>query len=139
METLDLTPAAGSGIGRKFATALVSDDELVKHMKAAAMDGLQATTGHFDKAVGWVETPDFKTRLAALFGILSHLEGDPLKRVLHQHSGLPAVNFNEMSPATIAAAEREIAKTKFRTRRQKPAAPPAEPGPPGGGETLDLA
>jgi hypothetical protein len=125
MDDLQLAPAAGSGIGKQLAELLIADEEFLPALKAAFMDALGAESKHFDKeAKGWVNSPDYKTRLSAAMSLLSHMEGDPIKRIVHQHLNAPSGgNIREAlqeSPALLAQVEREVAKAKFRDRNKRP-------------------
>lgn len=123
--TLALAPAAGSGIGKLLAESLLADPEVVPLMVEAAKEGLRATRSFYvrDGNTGHTETePDYKVRLQALALLLSHMEGEPVKRILHQHIGTnkavdPLEALRE-SPATLAAVESLLAKAKFRERHK---------------------
>lgn len=102
-------------------------------MLAVAKDGLRAMGfRRFDKASGeWVSDPDMKVRTATFFGLLAHMEGEPIKRIVHQHLG-GAVSESDLvdvlrdSPALLAAVERKIENAKFRTRNVTPKAAKGE-------------
>lgn len=87
-----LAPAAGSGIGKALADALITDKEFQPLMLAAAKGGLVATRKMWAKTgpngSGELhEEPDWRTRMQTFFGLLAHMEGEPVKRIIHQHQG----------------------------------------------------
>ena len=83
-----LAPAAGRGIGRQIADALIADSEFIGLMVAAFKDALTAHSSHFDKESKlWVAEVDAKTRLSAAEAILAHMEGEPVKRIITQAIG----------------------------------------------------
>ncbi len=59
----------------------------------------------------------------ALISLFAHAEGEPIKRILHQHmnanGSLDAVGALRDSPALADAVERALANARFRTRNQK--------------------
>lgn len=135
-----LAPAAGSGIGKLIADALLARPEFVGLMRDALIEGLKAMTPRrWDKDTQkFIADPDCRVRIQTVALVLSHMEGEPIKRIVHQHLGMPSVDpvaAMQDSPALVAAVERALENAKFRTRRQKP----AQPGQPSGAETLDLA
>jgi hypothetical protein len=120
-ENLTLAPAAGAGIGKKIADRLLSESDFVEEMAQTARLGLRAMSPRrWDKdSGGWVADPDMRTRAQMFFGLLAHMEGEPVKRIIHQHLGaggqLDIMGALRESPALLAAAEREIEKAKWRT------------------------
>ena len=118
-QTLTLAPAAGAGIGKMVAEALLADAQFIPLMKEAAAGALSATTRRWDKdSEDWIIEPDYRTRLQAWLGILAHMEGDPVKRVIHAHVGDgkatdPLAALHE-SPALLEAVERMAAKARHR-------------------------
>jgi hypothetical protein len=89
-EQLSLAPAAGTGIGKIIADRLVADQEFVDALINAFIDGLHATSQLYSKeAKDWVPVIDYKTRVTTAMAILAHMEGEPVKRIIHQHLGAP--------------------------------------------------
>lgn len=129
-DQLSLAPGAGQGIVKKVFDELLSDANFVKEMVAAAHDGLNAMTARrWDREAnngkgGWICDPDYKTRVHTLFGLFAQAEGEPVKRVMHEihRTGqLDPLAALRDSPALQDAAERLIAKSKFRDRNGKKA------------------
>ena len=125
-EIMTLAPAAGAGIGKKLADALIADPDFLTAMIESAKGGLSATRSFWcgKGGDGYLETePDFRVRVQTLALLLAHMEGEPVKRIIHQHLGAGGkVDIMEAlreSPALLAAAEREIEKAKFRDRHKK--------------------
>src|SRR6478609_8026655 len=89
METAQtvLAPAAGSGIGKMLADSLLTDPEFIPLMRKTAVECLHAMAPRrWDKeSGGWVADPDMRTRAQMFFGLLAHMEGEPVKRIIHQH------------------------------------------------------
>jgi len=136
-DTLTLAPAAGAGIGKALADALLADPAFLPAMVEAAKGGLTATRSFWCKTgqgEGHLETePDFRIRVQALALILAHMEGEPVKRIIHQHLGGagtvdPLAALQESAPLR-DAARRMLEKAEFRTRHGQPkqAEPAAEP------------
>ncbi len=117
-----LAPAAGAGIGKIIADKLLSDPEFIPLMIEAVTNGLRATrteyTGH-GKDREAEQVPDFKTQLQAFALLLAHMEGEPIKRVIHQHLGgtgsVDPLAALQDSPALRDAARRMLAKAEWRT------------------------
>jgi hypothetical protein len=126
-----LAPAAGNGIGKVLADALTSDNDFLPLLINAAKDGLRAERSFWVKdspgGGGHLESePDMRIRVQTLFGLLAHMEGEPIKRIIHQHLGGPQVDPLEAmqsSPALREAARRLIEKSEYRdgTRSRKAA------------------
>lgn len=119
-EMVTLAPAAGSGIGKLIADSLLSQPDFVPLLTGAFMDALQAKSGYRDKATGeWIDIPDYKTRLSACMGILAHMEGEPIKRIIHQHLGgsgaVDPLAALQESPALREAARRLLEKSEWKT------------------------
>ena len=113
-----LAPAAGNGMGKQVAARLLARADWLDLFENAIVGALTATNRYYDKTHNeWVIYPDGKTRLAAVLGIWSHLEGDPVKRVIHQHLG-PGGPSNDLaaalidSPELLQAIEQTIAEAK---------------------------
>jgi hypothetical protein len=116
-EIESLAPNAGTGIGKFVASELLSRPEIVKKIADSLERGLTAGRRVWDKSAiaangtqgDWVFEPDTTNQLKAVFGIFSHFEGEPLKRIMHEikRSG---VNIEEAgnSPDVIEAMQREL-------------------------------
>ncbi len=117
-----LAPAAGAGIGKIIADRLLSDPEFIPLMIEAVTNGLKATrteyTGH-GKDREAEQVPDFKTQLQAFALLLAHMEGEPIKRIIHQHLGgqgaIDPLAALQESPALRDAAKRMLEKAEFKT------------------------
>lgn len=118
-ETLSLAPAAGSGIGKLVFDALLADPQFIPLMVQAALGGLSATTSFYNPATREViEKVDFKTRLQTWLALTAHAEGEPVKRIIHQHFGGegridPGAALAD-SPELAAAVERELQKARWK-------------------------
>ena len=114
-----MAPAAGAGIGKQLAELLLSEPGFPDLMRKVALDCLNATTHRWEP--GLKETiyiPDYKTRAQMFFGLLAHMEGEPVKRIIHQHignGGVDTLAALQESPALLAAVEREVAKARWRS------------------------
>lgn len=131
-QNLQLAPAAGTGIGKLLFDALLADPEFIPALTEAVLGGLKACNYFYAKGTGKVEaTPDCKTRIHAATMILANAEGEPIKRVIHQHLGaggaLDIVGALRESPAVMAALERELDKAKWKGGKKTPKV--AEPEP----------
>lgn len=118
-KNLVLAPAAGAGIGKMLADALLAKSGFLDEMVEAASGGLTATSRRWDRdSDGWIVEPDFKTRLAALALLLAHMEGEPIKRIIHQHLGgegrIDPQTALQDSPELQAALERALTNAKWR-------------------------
>ncbi len=117
-DQLTLAPAAGEGIMREVAKILLARPDFIKDMADALHNALHATRRTWDSASKeWVEEPDTRSQLQAFFGCVCHMEGEPIKRVFHQHTSDGKVDPQTLlqeSPATLEAMERLIAKAKWR-------------------------
>lgn len=125
-----LAPAAGKGIGKMLFSMLLSDPEFVAEMKTAVMKGLRAQHTFRDRKTGEIITADDpRTMVATVAMILAQAEGEPIKRVIHQHIGAPgAVDVEgelQDSPALRAAVQRLLDKASFRTRPDNTGSRPA--------------
>lgn len=140
-----LAPAAGAGIGKIVADELLSRD-IGKKLADALERGLTATRRTWDSGVKqWVEEPDTRSQLQAAMGIMAHMEGEPVKRIIHQHlGGAGGPNLQDAlreSPELQAALAKELEKAQWRhsgrqehkkPRKVSPAAEPAADGGPAG-------
>ncbi len=123
METqIELAPAAGGGIGKAVAQRLLARPDFLQLMEDAAVCGLTANLAPRWDAQGkcWgPEMPDAKTRVTTWLGILAHMEGDPIKRIIHQHTGdggkLDLRGALKESPELREAVRAELEKGDWRT------------------------
>jgi|SRR5882757_8863547 len=133
-EQLTLAPAAGSGIGKLVFDALLADPGFIPAMVAAAMGGLQATTSFYNPATREViEKVDFKTRMQAWLALTAHAEGEPVKRIIHQHlqgdGKLDLRGALQDSPELAAAVAAELEKAKWRHSGQQAGKRPRKADP----------
>lgn len=117
--TVILAPAAGSGIGKMLADEILSRPGIVQRMADVLENALQAERRTWDQGQKkWVTEPDTRSQLQALFGMLAHMEGEPIKRVLHQHMGnkgeIDLHGALQDSPALRDALQRELDKAGWR-------------------------
>jgi hypothetical protein len=116
--TMTLAPAAGAGIGKKVADALLAQDGFVDLMVNAMTNGLKATRSFYVKDEGMQTEPDFKVQLQAAALIMAHMEGEPVKRIIHQHLGaggkLDVGAALTDSPELAQAVERELQKARWK-------------------------
>lgn len=126
-----LAPAAGTGIGKLLADSLLVDPKkLAEEMRAVVERGFHAQKRVWDAgAKTWAYEEDCRTQIQTLALVLAHMEGEPIKRIVHQHLGEvmadAQVQLRE-SPALREALEHELEKAKFRTRKVKSAPPAAD-------------
>jgi hypothetical protein len=126
---ITLAPAAGQGIGRKLADLLLADPKFIDLLGAAFLDALQAEQFFYDKhGKEWHGEPDYKTRLGAALGILAQMEGEPVKRIIHQHLGNPTLAAEEAleeaaeaSPALRRRLERLVQRAEKAPKQLGPA------------------
>jgi len=116
-----LAPAAGTGIGAQIAAGFLARGDWLALCVDALVAALQANCKVYDKANNCLVTyPDGRTRLEAVHKIWSHLEGEPVKRIIHEvRRGRDAESLQDdlaRSPALreaaaemLAAAERQAA------------------------------
>ncbi len=124
-----MAPAAGTGIGKYIADEVMKRG-LAEKMVDALARALEATRSA-RSGDELVEEQDCRTQLQAVMWLTAHMEGEPVKRVLHQHlvgATVDPVAAMRDSPALAAAVQRNLDKARFRTRNRK-----GEP------ETVDLA
>lgn len=120
-QTLSLAPAAGAGMGKLLADLLLADPEFIPLMRQTAIDCLHAMAPRrWDKESGdWIADPDMRTRAQMFFGLMAHMEGEPVKRIIHQHLGadgkLDLRGALQDSPELAAAVAAELEKAKWRT------------------------
>lgn len=126
---MTLAPGAGSGVGKLVAAELLGRDGIIKKLADAFEAGLTATRRTWDSgAKQWVEEADTRSQLQAAFGLLAHMEGEPIKRVIHEfRKGGVDPTEALSSPAAIEAAERMIAGAKAHARKVASQAKRVEP------------
>lgn len=118
---ISLAPAAGAGIGKLLADSLLADPEFVPLMRKTAVECLAAMAPRrWDRDTeSWIADPDFRVRAQMFFGLLAHMEGEPVKRIIHvgQGYGLPLDPLASLreSPAMQDELRRLLAKADFRT------------------------
>ena len=115
-DRLALAPAAGSGIGKLLAEALLQDSDFVEELKQTARGGLKAVRSYSTRS-GTVTEPDFRVRVQTLFGLLAHMEGEPVKRIIHEYfSGdkIDPLAAMQESPELREAAKHLIEKAEWR-------------------------
>ena len=120
VDLLSLAPAAGAGIGKLIAAELLKRPDFMPAMIEAAMGGLRATRSYYDKgSQSVVSEPDCRVQVQTLFGLLAHMEGDPVKRIIHEikKSGIDPLEALD-SPAAVQAAERMVAGARAKLRRK---------------------
>ncbi len=129
-EILTLAPAAGSGIGKQLADELLARPGFVQLLADVAENGLKAMTPRrWDKDTEtWIQDPDSRVQIQTLALLLAHMEGEPIKRIIHQHLGgagqVDPLAALQESPALREAAGRLLEKASWRTSgRQKHKAP----------------
>lgn len=116
-----LAPAAGSGVGKLLADALLARPDFVDALVAAVMCGLTANRSYYDGAAKQhVTEPDARVRIQSVGLVLAHMEGEPIKRIVHQHigaeGGIDVLGALRDSPALQSAMERALEKARFRDR-----------------------
>jgi hypothetical protein len=125
-QKLSLAPAAGAGIGKQIADSLLAQPDFIQEMTKTARDGLRAMSPRrWDKeSQKWVADPDMRTRAQMFFGLLAHMEGEPIKRIIHQHLGqggkIDVSAALADSPELQAVVERELHKAQWRTSGNQP-------------------
>ncbi len=125
-ETMTLAPAAGAGIGKVLADRLLAEPGFVDSMVDAVMNGLRATRS-FWKGKGetaeLVTEADSKCQLQAFALVLAHMEGEPIKRIIHQHLGgtgaVDPLAALQESPELRDAAKRMLEKAEWRQSGRK--------------------
>lgn len=117
---MQLAPAAGAGVGKLLADRLLSRPDFIDTLEAVAIRALAAETRRWDpQAKDWCVEPDMRIQSQMFFGLLAHMEGEPIKRIIHQHLGgdgtVDPLGALRDSPALQAAVERTLEKAKWRT------------------------
>lgn len=117
-----LAPGAGSGIGKAIADDLLARPDFAKRLADALERGLDAVQKFWvstGKGEGyWEERPDTRSQLQAAFGIMAHMEGEPVKRIIHQHLGgngtVDPLAALQESPALLEAARKLLEKAEWK-------------------------
>lgn len=117
---MQLAPAAGAGVGKLLADRLLGRNDFVDTLEAVAVRALGATSRRWDPvAKDWCIEPDMRTQCQMFFGLLAHMEGEPIKRIVHQHLGgtgeVDPLGALRDSPALRDAARRLLEKAEWRT------------------------
>ena len=122
-EQITLAPAAGAGIGKLLADRLLAEPDFVESMVNAVKNGLKATRSFYVKDQGMQTEPDSKTQLQAFALVLAHMEGEPVKRIIHQHLGgagtVDPLGALRESEALRDAAKAMLEKAEWRTSGRK--------------------
>lgn len=117
-ETTQLAPAAGAGIGKILAERLLATPGFIDAMVDAVTNGLRATRSFWTKE-GLHTEPDSKTQLQAFALTMAHMEGEPIKRIIHQHLGgsgqVDPLKALQESPELLEAVARTLEKAKWKT------------------------
>lgn len=110
-----MAPGAGSGIGKKIADNLLARPGFVDRLCDALDHALTSTLRRWDKdAKDWSIEQDTRCQLQAAFGILAHMEGEPVKRILHAQisAGKDPTDMLFQSPELVASLERRLDQAK---------------------------
>ena len=131
---LTLAPAAGAGLGKKVFENLLADDKFARDVADTYRDCLRATVPpRWDKGKGeWIESPDYRTRLAAIVSLFAQAEGEPIKRVIHQHLGVAGKDVDPLaalqdSPELREALRSILEKAEWRHSGRKASKRPVKP------------
>lgn len=110
---------AGAGMGKKLADYLLAQPNFIEDMGQVICRAIRAKTRHWDReAREFVIEDDCKTQLQAFALCVAHMEGEPVKRIIHQHLGGegridPGAALAD-SPELAAAVERELQKARWK-------------------------
>ena len=94
-------------------------------MADVAEEGLRAMSPRrWDKETeSWIADPDYRVRTSTLFSIIAHMEGEPIKRIIHQHLGgngtVDPLGALQESPALREAAKAMLEKAEWKTSGHK--------------------
>ena len=124
-ESLTLAPMAGAGMGKRLADYLLAQPDFIKEMGDVILRAIKAKTRHWDReAREFMIEDDCKVQLQAFALCVAHMEGEPVKRIIHQHltgPGGPDLGAAlRDSPELQAALESELQKAKWRTSGKQP-------------------
>lgn len=119
-EQITLAPMAGAGMGKKLADYLLAQPTFIEDMGQVILRAIRAKTRHWDReAKDFVIEDDCKVQLQAFALTVAHMEGEPVKRIIHQHLGaggkLDLGSALQESPELAQAVEKELQKAKWRT------------------------
>ena len=123
-EQLSLAPAAGSGIVKLLADALLARPNFIGELVEVIESGFHAAKRFWDpETKTWIQEPDVRTRIATLTLVLAHMEGEPIRKIIHQHIGAgggidPLVSLRE-SPATRDAMRRMLEQAEWHDSGQQ--------------------
>ena len=116
---IEMAPAAGQGIMKKVADYLLAQPEFIEQMGQVIIRGLSAKTRYWDPAEkSWLIMDDCKTQVQTFTVCVANMEGEPIKRILHQHIGTGAIDplaAMQESPALREAARAMLEKADWRT------------------------
>jgi hypothetical protein len=117
---IELAPAAGAGVGKAIAKELLSREGFAQRLADALDNALTATRRSWDAgSKQWITEPDTRSQLQAAFGIMAHMEGEPVKRIIHQHLGgegkVDPLGALQESPELREAARKMLEKSEWRT------------------------
>lgn len=127
-----LAPAAGTGIGKLVFDGLLARADFIPLMIEAMIGGLRATTTFYNPSARTTEDkPDYKLRVHTVIALFAHAEGEPIKRIVHQHLGAAGGAPDLLAalredPALLEAVERQVEKAKFHGRHLRKAEPVEE-------------
>ena len=123
-----LAPAAGSGVGAALAQRFFARPDWLDKLEAGLINALEAQHKIYDKSAGGVVTyPDGKTQLAAVFGLMAHMEGEPVKRIIHEvRRGRDAESLQD--ELSRSPALREAAREMLEAAEHAAGGPSVEPG-----------
>jgi hypothetical protein len=113
---LSLAPAAGGGIGKMVAASLLGRPDFVEELAQTALGGLRAVRS-IGTRDGPITEPDYRVRVQTFFGLLAHMEGEPVKRVVHEikrSSGFDPLAELQENPELRAAARHLLEKSEWR-------------------------
>ncbi len=125
-----LAPGAGSGIVQEVARELLSRPPVIKKMADALERGLTAVRRTWDSgSKQWVDEPDTRSQLQAVFGCFAHFVGDPSKRIIHEYGGSKSLDRSLAdalveSPQLEEQLQAQIDKARRQRGRKEKAAEP---------------
>jgi len=121
---ISLAAGAGAGLVKLVADDLLARVGFARRVADSLERALDATRRTWDSGTKqWIDEPDSRTQLQAVFGIFAHFEGEPIKRVIHEHLGQGHLQeaLEEMPPAMLEAMQRRIEFARKKAKRAKPA------------------
>lgn len=116
---ISLAPGAGAGLGKLVFDEILQRAGVPAKIADRMLEGLDAMCPRrWDKASeSWVTDPDYRTRMQTVFGLLAQAEGEPIKRVVHEHLASGHIDLAaelRESPELREAIGREMAKADWR-------------------------